>query len=221
MVSKYFWPFIYYSLSWWRGLHNSVKLWAMPCWATLEGQLIVKSSDKMWCTGERNGNHFHILAWKTPWTLWKRKKIWCWKMSHPKSEGKEHFQDGCLGGMLPPPVGDGKCVLCPVIAVAGSLLPEAFWLRGISVWGRGLSDPVQKISWWPGTALTVWFPLSVLLAVSSLWVELSLRPDASVNFASFSVACLHVLCVREEAGPMPLSEGSGYLSICFSRGCPH
>lgn len=56
--------------------------------------------------------------------------------------------------------------------------------------------------------------------VLSLGGVKSLRPDASVNFSSFLVACPHVLCVQG-AGPMPLSEGSGYLGICFSRGCPH
>ena len=36
------------ALSWQRGLCNSIKLWTMPCWATQEGQVIVKSSDEMW-----------------------------------------------------------------------------------------------------------------------------------------------------------------------------
>ena len=34
------------ALLWWRGLYNSVKLWAMPCRATQDGWVIVKSSDK-------------------------------------------------------------------------------------------------------------------------------------------------------------------------------
>ena len=38
-----------------RGLHNSMKLWAMLCQATQEGRVTVKSSDKTWSTG-RDGN---------------------------------------------------------------------------------------------------------------------------------------------------------------------
>ena len=42
--------------SWQRGLHSSVKLWAMLCTATQDGWVTVKGSDSMWSTGEGNGN---------------------------------------------------------------------------------------------------------------------------------------------------------------------
>ena len=44
------------ALSWQRGFCNSMKLWAMPCRATQDGQVRVKSSDKMWSIGGGNGN---------------------------------------------------------------------------------------------------------------------------------------------------------------------
>ena len=44
------------TLSWGRGWHNSVKLGAILCRATQDLWVIVKSSDKMWSTGEGNGN---------------------------------------------------------------------------------------------------------------------------------------------------------------------
>ena len=44
------------ALSWRRGLHNSMKLWAMPCRATQDRWVTVKSSDKTWSTGKGNGN---------------------------------------------------------------------------------------------------------------------------------------------------------------------
>ena len=31
-------------------------------------------------------NHFRILALRTPWTVWKGKKIWHWKMNFPGRE---------------------------------------------------------------------------------------------------------------------------------------
>ena len=43
------------ALSWRRGLHNSMKLRAMPCRATQDGRVIAESSDKIWYTGEGNG----------------------------------------------------------------------------------------------------------------------------------------------------------------------
>ena len=35
------------ALPWRRGLHNAMKLWAMPCRATQDRRVIVESSDKM------------------------------------------------------------------------------------------------------------------------------------------------------------------------------
>ena len=42
-------------LLWRRGLHNSIKLWAMPCRATQDGQVTMKCSDKTWPTGGGTG----------------------------------------------------------------------------------------------------------------------------------------------------------------------
>ena len=40
---------------WTTALSNSMKLWAMPCQATQDGQIMVESFDKTWSTGEGNG----------------------------------------------------------------------------------------------------------------------------------------------------------------------
>ena len=37
------------------GLCNSMKLWAIPCRATQDGQVIVGSADRMWSAGGGNG----------------------------------------------------------------------------------------------------------------------------------------------------------------------
>ena len=61
--------------SWRRGLHNSMKLWAMPCRATQDGWVIMERSDNTWSTGGRNGKPLYILVTRTPWTVWKDKKM--------------------------------------------------------------------------------------------------------------------------------------------------
>ena len=43
------------ALSWQRSLHNSMKLWAMPCRAAQDGQVRAESFDKVWSTGRGNG----------------------------------------------------------------------------------------------------------------------------------------------------------------------
>ena len=68
-------------ITWITALSNSMKLWAMTCSATQNGWDMEESSDKTWSTGEGNANHFSILALRTPWTVWKGKKIqlYIWK----------------------------------------------------------------------------------------------------------------------------------------------
>ena len=44
------------ALSWWWGLHNSMKLWARLHRVIQDGRVPVKSSDKPWSTGEGNSN---------------------------------------------------------------------------------------------------------------------------------------------------------------------
>ena len=51
---------------WRRGLHNSVKLGAVPCRATHDGWVIVKSSDKTWATGLGNGSRFQYSCHENP-----------------------------------------------------------------------------------------------------------------------------------------------------------
>ena len=68
---------------WGRCQYNSVKLWAMPCRATQDGQVIAESSGKMWSTGEGNGKPPPVYL---PWELHelcRRTKLWHQKMSPP------------------------------------------------------------------------------------------------------------------------------------------
>ena len=46
-------------------LSNSMKL-SHAHGATQDGRVMVERSDRMWSTGEGNGNHFSILALRTP-----------------------------------------------------------------------------------------------------------------------------------------------------------
>ena len=46
----------------------------MPCMATEDGQVIVKSSDQTWVTGEGNGNPFQYSCLENPRESMKRQK---------------------------------------------------------------------------------------------------------------------------------------------------
>ena len=62
------------TLSWWRGLHNSMKLWAMPCRAIQDRWVIVKSSDKTWSSGGGNGKPPQYICHENPTNYIKREK---------------------------------------------------------------------------------------------------------------------------------------------------
>ena len=58
------------ALSHQKDLHNSMKLWVMPCRGTQDGWIIVESSDKTWSTGGRNSKPPVNLPWE-PHELYK------------------------------------------------------------------------------------------------------------------------------------------------------
>ena len=65
------------ALSWWMGLHNLMKLWAMPCRATQDRQVIAESSDKTWSTGGGNGKSTQYTCHENLMNCIKGKKnIW-------------------------------------------------------------------------------------------------------------------------------------------------
>ena len=51
-----------------------MKLWAMPCRATQDRQVMVESSDKMWSTGEGNGKPLQYSCLENPLNSMKRQK---------------------------------------------------------------------------------------------------------------------------------------------------
>ena len=57
-----------------HSLSNSMKLWAMPCRATQDGQVMVESSDEMWPTGEGNGKPLQYSCLENPMNSMKRQK---------------------------------------------------------------------------------------------------------------------------------------------------
>ena len=53
-------------ITWTTALSNSVKLLAMSCRATQDGQVIVESSDKTWSAGEENGKPLQYFCLENP-----------------------------------------------------------------------------------------------------------------------------------------------------------
>ena len=62
----------------------------MPCRATQDGQVMVKSSDKMWSTGERNGKPLQYSCLENPMNSMKRQKDGTLKDELPRSVGAQY-----------------------------------------------------------------------------------------------------------------------------------
>ena len=71
-------------------LSNSMKLWAMPCRATQVGCVMVKSSDKMWSTGEGNGKPLQYFCLENPMNSMKRQKDRTLKDEIPRLVGAQY-----------------------------------------------------------------------------------------------------------------------------------
>ena len=79
-------------ITWIIAWSNSVKLWAMPYKATQNGQVMVKSFNKMWSTGEGNGKLFQYSHLENPMNSVKRKKTkdMTLKDEFTRSEGTQY-----------------------------------------------------------------------------------------------------------------------------------
>ena len=71
-------------------LSNSMKLWAMPCRATQDWQVMVENSDKTWSTGEGNGKPVHYSCLEHPMSCMKRQKDRTLKDELPRLVGAQY-----------------------------------------------------------------------------------------------------------------------------------
>ena len=62
----------------------------MPCRATKDERVMVKSSDKMWSTGEGNGNPLQYSCLENPMDSMKRQKDRTLKDELPRSVGAQY-----------------------------------------------------------------------------------------------------------------------------------
>ena len=74
---------------WTTALSNSMKL-CMPCRATQDGRVMVKSSDKMWSTGEGNGKPLQYSYLENPMNSMKRQNDMTLKDEFPRSVSAEY-----------------------------------------------------------------------------------------------------------------------------------
>ena len=77
-------------ITWTTALSNSVKLWAMPCRATQDRQVMVEGSDKMWSTGEGNGKPLQDSCLENPTNSMKRQKGRTLKDECPRLVGSQY-----------------------------------------------------------------------------------------------------------------------------------
>ena len=84
------------ALSWQRGLQNSVKLWAMLCRATQDGQVVVRVLTKHDPLEEGTADRFSMLAVRTSWNLGSQRVGHAWA-----TEQQQNFlmPDIVLGAM--------------------------------------------------------------------------------------------------------------------------
>ena len=71
-------------------MSNSMKLSAMSCRATQDGQVIVESSDKMWSAGEGNDKPLQYSYLENPVNSMKRQKDRTLKDELPRSVGAQY-----------------------------------------------------------------------------------------------------------------------------------
>ena len=77
-------------ITWTTAFCNSMKLWAMPCRATQDGQVMVESSDKTWSIGEGNGKPLQYSCLENPMNTMKRLKDRTLKHELPRSVGAQY-----------------------------------------------------------------------------------------------------------------------------------
>ena len=59
----------------------------MPCKATRDGRVILKNSDNMWFTGDRNGKPLQYFCYENPMNSMKRQKDMTLEDGPPRLEG--------------------------------------------------------------------------------------------------------------------------------------
>ena len=79
-----------YLITWITPLSNFMKLWAMPCRATQDRQVMVESSDKTWFTGEGNGKPLQYSCLENHINSMKRQKDRTLKDELSKSVGAQY-----------------------------------------------------------------------------------------------------------------------------------
>ena len=62
----------------------------MPCRVTINGQVMVESSDKMWSTGQRNGKPLQYSCLENPMNSMKRQKDRTLKDELPRLVGAQY-----------------------------------------------------------------------------------------------------------------------------------
>ena len=67
-----------------------MKLLAMPCRATQDGQVMVESSDKTWFTGEGNGKPLQYSCFENSMNIMKSQKYRTLKDGLPRSVGAQY-----------------------------------------------------------------------------------------------------------------------------------
>ena len=97
-----------------------MKLWAMPYRAFKLGGSWWRILTKRWPLEKGMPNHFIILAWKTPWTVWKgKKKNRILKDEFLRWGGAQYARDQWRNNSRKNEEKEPKWKQCPVVDVTG------------------------------------------------------------------------------------------------------
>ena len=100
-----------------------MKQWAMPCNATRDGRVILKNSDNMWFTGDRNGKPLQYFCYENPMNSMKRQKDMTLEDGPPRLEGLQYAtgeeQKAITNSSRKNEVAGPKWKQCSVVHVSG------------------------------------------------------------------------------------------------------
>ena len=138
------------ALSWQRGLHNSMKLWAMTCRTTQDEQVTVEGSDKTWSTKEGKSKPLQYSCLENPMNSMKRQRYDTGRWRPPGCKVSNMLPEKSRGQLLIAPErmkqldqrgNDAQLCTCLVVMVKSDAI------KNNAACKPGMLGPWIKVNW--------------------------------------------------------------------------